>query len=161
MFFLLFSVLRFSFVRLCTTNFSGFWFFWMAFSYTSVVHKYHLLTYSVRCKASFGLSSQEHSGSPWWQPSALTTFVLSLSSSMSHLSVWVCSELYWLSSMRAVQGRGGHPTGHLSCGVSAEGSSRSSTDDLYILLPQFGITECFIQYKCSVKTPPPHTIRSG
>ena len=28
-------------------------------------------------------------------------------------------------------------------------------------LPQFGITECFIQYKCSVKTPPPHTIRSG
>ena len=29
------------------------------------------------------------------------------------------------------------------------------------LIPQFGITECFIQYKCSVKTPPPHTIRSG
>ena len=29
------------------------------------------------------------------------------------------------------------------------------------VLPQFGITECFIQYKCSVKTPPPHTIRSG
>ena len=29
------------------------------------------------------------------------------------------------------------------------------------LLPQFGLTECFIQYKCSVKTPPPHTIRSG
>ena len=28
-------------------------------------------------------------------------------------------------------------------------------------IPQFGITECFIQYKCSVKTPPPHTIRSG
>lgn len=27
-------------------------------------------------------------------------------------------------------------------------------------IPQFGITECFIQYKCSVKTPPPHTIRS-
>ena len=33
------------------------------------------------------------------------------------------------------------------------------TVDDYI--PQFGITECFIQYKCSVKTPPPHTIRSG
>ncbi len=28
-------------------------------------------------------------------------------------------------------------------------------------IPLFGITECFIQYKCSVKTPPPHTIRSG
>ena len=118
MFFLVFSVLRFSFVRLCTTNFSGFWFFWMAFSYTSVVHKYHLQTYSVRSKASFGLSRQEHSVPPWWQPSALTIFVLSLSSSMSHLSVWVCSGLYWLSSMRAVQGRGGHPIGHLSCDVS-------------------------------------------
>ncbi len=28
-------------------------------------------------------------------------------------------------------------------------------------LPQFGITECLIQYKCSVNTPPPHAIRSG
>lgn len=27
--------------------------------------------------------------------------------------------------------------------------------------PQFGITECLIQYKYSVNTPPPHTIRSG
>lgn len=32
---------------------------------------------------------------------------------------------------------------------------------LLYYIPQFGITECFIQYKCSVKTPPPHTIRSG
>ena len=31
----------------------------------------------------------------------------------------------------------------------------------YIFLPQFGITECLIQYKCSVCTPPPHAIRSG
>ena len=29
------------------------------------------------------------------------------------------------------------------------------------ILPQFGITECLIQYKCSVNTPPPHAIRSG
>ena len=29
------------------------------------------------------------------------------------------------------------------------------------LLPQFGITECLIQYKCSVHTPPSHAIRSG
>ena len=28
-------------------------------------------------------------------------------------------------------------------------------------LPLFGITECLIQYKCSVNTPPPHAIRSG
>ena len=28
-------------------------------------------------------------------------------------------------------------------------------------LPQFGLTECLIQYKYSVKTPPPHAIRSG
>ena len=28
-------------------------------------------------------------------------------------------------------------------------------------IPQFGITECLIQYKCSVNTPPPHAIRSG
>ena len=27
-------------------------------------------------------------------------------------------------------------------------------------IPQFGITECLIQYKCSVNTPPPHSIRS-
>ena len=30
-----------------------------------------------------------------------------------------------------------------------------------ISIPQFGITECLIQYKCSVNTPPPHAIRSG
>ncbi len=29
------------------------------------------------------------------------------------------------------------------------------------LIPQFGITESLIQYKCSVNTPPPHAIRSG
>ena len=29
------------------------------------------------------------------------------------------------------------------------------------IIPQFGITECLIQYKCSVNTPPPHAIRSG
>ena len=29
------------------------------------------------------------------------------------------------------------------------------------IVPQFGITECLIQYKCSVNTPPPHSIRSG
>ncbi len=27
--------------------------------------------------------------------------------------------------------------------------------------PQFGITECLIQHKCSVHTPPSHAIRSG
>ena len=32
--------------------------------------------------------------------------------------------------------------------------------DLYNI-PQFGITECLIQYKCSVHTPPSHAIRSG
>ena len=31
----------------------------------------------------------------------------------------------------------------------------------YNILPQFGITECLIQYKCSVHTPPSHAIRSG
>ena len=30
-----------------------------------------------------------------------------------------------------------------------------------IILPQFGITERLIQYKCSVHTPPSHAIRSG
>ena len=30
-----------------------------------------------------------------------------------------------------------------------------------IKLPQFGITECLIQYKCSENTPPPYAIRSG
>ena len=34
----------------------------------------------------------------------------------------------------------------------------SYVDKIY---PQFGITECFIQYKCSVNTPPPHTIKRG
>ena len=28
-------------------------------------------------------------------------------------------------------------------------------------IPQFGITECLIQYKCSENTPPPYAIRSG
>ena len=48
-FFLLSSTLRFSFAALCTTNFSRFWFFWRAFSYTLVVHKYHLRICSARC----------------------------------------------------------------------------------------------------------------
>ena len=30
-----------------------------------------------------------------------------------------------------------------------------------IPIPQFGITECLIQHKCSVHTPPSHAIRSG
>lgn len=29
------------------------------------------------------------------------------------------------------------------------------------IIPQFGITECLIQYKCSENTPPPYAIRSG
>ena len=38
---------------------------------------------------------------------------------------------------------------------------RASAWRTAIGLPQFGITECLIQYKYSVNTPPPHTIRSG
>ena len=34
-------------------------------------------------------------------------------------------------------------------------------DNCIIHIPQFGITECIIRYKCSVNTPPPHAIRSG
>ena len=30
-----------------------------------------------------------------------------------------------------------------------------------LIIPQFGITECLIQYKCSENTPPPYAIRSG
>ena len=37
---LLSSNLRFSFAALCTTNFSWFWFFWRAFSYTSWLHHF-------------------------------------------------------------------------------------------------------------------------
>ncbi|WP_297236018.1 hypothetical protein [uncultured Prevotella sp.] len=33
--------------------------------------------------------------------------------------------------------------------------------DKHNSLPQFGITECLIQYKCSINTPPPHVIKSG
>ena len=42
-FFLLSSTLRFSFAVLCTTNFSRFWFFWRAFSYSLLVQKYKSL----------------------------------------------------------------------------------------------------------------------
>ena len=33
--------------------------------------------------------------------------------------------------------------------------------DSFNIIPQFGITECLIQYKCSENTPPPYAIRSG
>lgn len=39
-------------------------------------------------------------------------------------------------------------------------ANRLAIDCLYAL-PQFGITECLIQYKCSENTPPPYAIRSG
>ena len=39
--------------------------------------------------------------------------------------------------------------------ITSKGWSKDS------ILPQFGITECLIQYKCSVHTPPSHAIRSG
>ena len=38
-----------------------------------------------------------------------------------------------------------------------DGRSEQNFD---MTLPQFGITECLIQYKCSVNTPPPHAFRS-
>ena len=38
---------------------------------------------------------------------------------------------------------------------------RQNKNRSLITLPQFGITECLIQYKCSVHTPPSHAIRSG
>ena len=130
-FFLLSSTLRFSFAVLCTTNFSRFWFFWRAFSYTLVVHKYHLRICSARCKASCGPSLQGRSWLPWWQPSAWTASVQSPSKSMSLRFAWACSGWYWRSSMKAGRERGGHQTGRPSCDVSDAGSDRSSTDGWY------------------------------
>ena len=126
-FFLLSSTLRFSFAALCTTNFFRFWFFWRAFSYTLVVHKYHLRICSARCKVSCGPSLQGHSCLPWWPPSAWTTFELSLSRNNSLRSALACSVLCWQSSMRAVQGRGKHQTCRLACGVWGADWDRSST----------------------------------
>ena len=70
-FFLLSSTLRFSFAALCTTNFSRFWIFWRAFSYTLVVDRYHPPICSARCKASCGPSLQGRWWLPWWQPESL------------------------------------------------------------------------------------------
>ena len=47
------------------------------------------------------------------------------------------------------------------CGLALGMSVNAQYLRTSYFIPQFGITECFIQYKCSVKTPPPHTIRSG
>lgn len=33
--------------------------------------------------------------------------------------------------------------------------------EVFDWIPQFGISECLIQYKCSVNTPSPHALRSG
>ena len=45
--------------------------------------------------------------------------------------------------------------------ATSSNSVTISTSYSFINIPQFGITECLIQYKCSVNTPPPHSIRSG
>ena len=97
---LLFSDFRFQFASLCTTNFWGFWFFWMAFSCTSIVRKYCWLPLSVHCTSSYALSLQERSWLPSWRPSVLTSVWQFLSSSSSHPPAWVCIWLCWLSSMR-------------------------------------------------------------
>ena len=132
-FFLLSSPLRFSFAVLCTTNFSRFWFFWMASFCTLVVHKYHPRIYSARCKASCGPSPQGHWWLLWWQPSAWIASGQSPSKSMSLQFAWVCSVWCWLSSMKAGRGRGGHQTGRPSCDVLDAGSGRSSTDGWYTI----------------------------
>ena len=49
-------------------------------------------------------------------------------------------------------------TGKTLAQVQAAGSQNL---DIMKIIPQFGITECLIQYKCSVHTPPSHAIRSG
>ena len=130
-FFLLSSTLRFSFAVLCTTNFSRFWFFWMASFCTLVVHKYHPRIYSARCKASCGPSLQGRWWLPWWQPSAWIASWQSPSKSMSLRFAWACSVLCWLSSMQAGRGRGGHQTGRPSCDVLDAGSGRSSAGGWY------------------------------
>ena len=126
LFFLLSSTLRFSFAAMCTTNFSRFWFFWMASSCTLVVHKYHLRICLARCKASCGPSLQGRLCLPWWPPSAWTAFELFLSKNKSLRSAWACSGWCWRSSMKAGRERGGHQTGRPSCDVSDAGSGRPS-----------------------------------
>lgn len=130
-FFLLSSPLRFSFAVLCTTNFSRFWFFWMASFCTLVVHKYHPRIYSARCKASCEPSLQGRWWLPWWPPSAWIASGQSLSKSRSLQFAWVCSVWCWLSSMKAGRGRGGHQTGRPSCDVPDAGSGRSSAGGWY------------------------------
>ena len=50
----------------------------------------------------------------------------------------------------------------LYVGSYGRGTAIDTSDiDILVELPQFGITECIIRYKCSVNTPPPHAIRSG
>ena len=49
----------------------------------------------------------------------------------------------------------------IACIITACSNDDNPNVEMTNGVPQFGITECFIQYKCSVKTPPPHTIRSG
>ena len=46
-------------------------------------------------------------------------------------------------------------------GVISATKERISAIAVKELIPQFGIIECLIQYKCSVNTPPPHANRSG
>ena len=45
--------------------------------------------------------------------------------------------------------------------IKVQGKVVDEQGEPLIGVPQFGITECLIQYKCSVNTPPPHAIRSG
>ena len=146
-FFLLSCTLRFSFAALCTTNFSRFWFFWMASFCTLVVHKYHPRICSARCKASCRPPLQGHWWLPWWQPSAWIAFGQSPSKSMSLRFAWVCIVWCWLSSMKAGRERGGHQTGRPSCDVSDAGSDRSSTDGWYYeklhIIPTNGSSSIF------------------
>ena len=45
--------------------------------------------------------------------------------------------------------------------IALAGHFLVSTGIQQVTVPQFGITECLIQYKCSENTPPPYAIRSG
>ena len=129
--FLQISVLWFSFASLCTTNFLWFWFFWMASSCTLVCHKYLLPPWSARCITSCTPFRPMRLFLPSWQLSALTLSSLSPSSSVSHPTASDGNGLCWLSNMRAVRGRGGHPTGRPSCDISAAGSGRFSAAGWY------------------------------
>ena len=53
------------------------------------------------------------------------------------------------------------PTEIANDGLQKNYQFKADNGDYYEFKPQFGITECLIQYKCSVNTPPPHAIRSG